>query len=392
VGVFLGVAPTAGGMFQFAQSLVEALSKLNPALYKITLVYSDDVWVPILDRLGITGKALRHLKWGQRIANAAMVLHFPAIICQRLLCWINPLVNELRQLRCDVWIFPAQEALSYQMPGLTLGTVHDLMHRYEPHFPEVSSRLRFYIRDHRFFNIAHACFAVLVDSEVGKDQVVESYKVKACKVLPLPYVAPSYLSSTKERDDFDSHYKLPPRFLFYPAQFWPHKNHKRLIDSVKQVAQSCPDVALVLSGGFRHTYQEVKNYALSKGVAAHMYFVGYVPDEDLQGFYRRARALVMPTFFGPTNIPPLEAMALGCPVLVSGIYGMFEQCGDAALYFSPFSVDEMTKQISKIWCNDALVKELARRGLERSQQKTQLQFNARVQTVLDHIFIANDHK
>ena len=392
LGVFLGVSPTAGGMFQYAQSLLEALSKLKPALYKVTIAYSDQVWLPTLDRLGLEGKALRHVKWGQRIANAAMVLQIPAGICQRFLCWFNPLVNELRQLRCNLWIFPAQEALSYQIPGLVVGTVHDLMHRYEPHFPEVSSGFRFYIRDQRFFNIAHTCVAVLVDSDVGKVQVVESYQVEVSKVFPLTYVAPSYLSGTKEREDFDIHYKLPSRFLFYPAQFWPHKNHKRLIDSVKLVAQQYPDVALVLSGGFHHTYKDVRDYSVALGVTERIRFVGYVPDADLQGFYRRARALVMPTFFGPTNIPPLEAMALGCPVLVSGIYGMFEQCGEAALYFSPLSVDEMTEQISKIWGDDALAQELARKGYERSQQKTQLQFNARVQTILDHIFAGNVHK
>lgn len=388
LGLFLGVAPTAGGMFQYAQSLAEALSKLDPVRYKVTIAYSDQEWAPILVRLGLHGKTLKHVKWGQRIANAAMVLQIPAGICQRLLCWFNPLVNELRQLRCDAWIFPAQEALSYQMPGLVVGTIHDLMHRYEPHFPEVSSRFRFHIREQRFRSISRACVAVLVDSKVGQGQVVQSYHVEASKIFSLPYVAPSYLSSTNEREDFDRHYQLPSRFLFYPAQFWPHKNHKRLIESIKAVAQRYPDVALVLSGGFRHAYEEVRHYAEALGMVERIRFVGYVPDTDLQGFYRRARALVMPTFFGPTNIPPLEAMALGCPALVSGIYGMFEQCGDAALYFSPLSVDEMTDQIMKVWGDDALAQELARKGIERSQGKTQLQFNDQVRTILDRVFAA----
>lgn len=386
LGLFLGVAPTAGGMFQYAQSLAEAMSRLDPILYKVTIAYSDQEWSPILLRLGLQGKALRHVKWGQRIANAAMVLHIPARTCQRLLRWLNPLVTELLSLRCDAWIFPAQEALSYQMPGLVVGTIHDLMHRYEPRFPEVSAGFRFFIREQRFRNISRVCDAVLVDSKVGQRQVVDSYKVEASKIFPLPYVAPSYLFGTDERANFEADYQLPGRFLFYPAQFWPHKNHRRLLESIKIVAQRQPDVSLVLSGGFRHEYWELRDYARALGVAERIHFVGYVPDLDLKEFYRRAHALVMPTFFGPTNIPPLEAMSMGCPVLVSGIYGMFEQCGSAALYFDPNSVEEIADRIEMIWSDAILASEMSRKGLECSESNSQRNFNEQLSKILTDLF------
>jgi len=54
--------------------------------------------------------------------------------------------------------------------------------------------------------------------------------------------------------------------------------------------------------------------------------------------------MIMPTFFGPTNIPPLEAIAVGCPVAVSNIYGMPHQLGDAALYFNPTRVEKWRRR------------------------------------------------
>lgn len=385
IGLFLGVAPRAGGMFQYAQSVLEALSQLD-SRYEVTIAHNDTDWSAILTRFGLTGVALKHASAGQRLADLAMAFRLPGAVVRVLGQAVNPLVRELLAYRCDIWIFPAQESLSYQMPIRVIGTVHDLMHRYEAIFPEVSAKGRYGIREHRFRNIATWCTGVMVDSEVGRQHVVESYGVPAAKVYPLPYVAPSYLQDKHERADFDTHYRLPVKFLFYPAQFWPHKNHLKLVDAVHRVAERFPDIALVLSGGKHHAFDEVQRRIEDLGMEKCIRFVGYVPDTDLSGLYKRARALVMPTYFGPTNIPPLEAMVIGCPVLVSGIYGMPEQCGDAALYFDPNSITEMAACIEQVWSDDALATEMARKGFERSEHNSQPQFNQRLLDIVDAVF------
>lgn len=386
IGLYLGVAPTAGGMFQYAQSVVEALSRLDATRFNVTVAYSDTDWAPILTRFGLSGHVLCHAHRGRQIADTAMALRLPVSFIRMLSPLVNPLVRELRELECDIWIFPAQESLTYQIPGVrTIGTIHDLMHRYEPHFPEVSARFRYGIREHRFSNIASCSDAVLVDSEVGRDHVVGSYHVPHDRIWPLPYVAPSYLWDSMPRSDFDKHYSLPARFIFYPAQFWSHKNHLRLLEAISIVANDHPDIALVLSGGKRHAFEEVKAYTKALSLESKVFFVGYVPDEDLAGFYKRARALVMPTFFGPTNIPPLEALTLGCPAIVSGIYGMPEQCGDAALYFNPKSPTEMAAQITRVWTDDRLAASMALRGIERSQHQGQAQFNHRLTQIIEAV-------
>ncbi|MGO7536936.1 glycosyltransferase, partial [Rhizobium leguminosarum] len=68
-----------------------------------------------------------------------------------------------------------------------------------------------------------------------------------------------------------------------------------------------------MAGNTKREYAAFKAMASELGLSQAVHFVGYVPDSDLAGFYRRARGFVMPTFFGPTNIPPLEAMVCGCP-------------------------------------------------------------------------------
>jgi glycosyltransferase involved in cell wall biosynthesis len=391
IGIFLGVQRLTGGMFQYAQAVLEALASLDPKRYVVVIAYSDAAWAPILKRFCLSGHVMRHPLIGQRIADVAMLLQLPPVANRVFGRCINPLVHELKSLHCDAWIFPAGETLTYQMSGRMIGVIHDLMHRYEPSFPEVSALFRYRLREHRMGNIARYCEAVLVDSAVGRQHVVESYGVAAEKVIPIPYIAPSYLRDTTERADFDTHYQLPSKFLFYPAQFWPHKNHFRLIDAIHRVSiETCPDIQIVLSGAKRYMYEEVKRHAEKRGISDRIHFVGYVQDADLRGFYVRARALVMPTFFGPTNIPPLEALATGCPAVVSGIYGMIEQSGDAALYFDPNSETEMAERITQVWRDDDLASQLKAKGLERSQRYGQAEFGQRLLGVIDSVFKINN--
>jgi glycosyltransferase involved in cell wall biosynthesis len=373
-------------MFQYAQSMLEALAGLAPEAYAVTIAYSDEEWSGVLNRLGLTGHVLQHARTGQRISDGAMALRLPAKLMQVVGGLLNPLVKELQSLQCDAWIFPAQESLSYQLAVPSIGTIHDLMHRYEPGFPEVSAKFRYGIREHRFGNIARRCHAVLVDSETGRNQVIESYGVDGETVFSLPYVAPSYLQNSEERPDFEAHYQLPEKFIFYPAQFWPHKNHQRLLDALQIVSRTHSDIALVLSGRKQHSFEAIHQHAESLGLTSHVKFVGYVPDADLRGFYTRARALVMPTFFGPTNIPPLEALATGCPALVSDIYGMREQSGDAALYFDPRSTKDMAEKIATVWQDDALAQSMAEKGFQRTRSRGQAAFNQRLAHILDKVF------
>ena len=115
------------------------------------------------------------------------------------------------------------------------------------------------------------------------------------------------------------------------------------------------------------------------------FFLGYVPNEDITEIYRRARAMVMPTFFLFLNIPPLEALAIGCPTAVSNVYGMPEQVGDAALLFDPNKVDEIAAAIYKLWTDDYLCNSLIEKGLRKAKAWGQPQFNNRLEKIVADI-------
>ena len=157
--------------------------------------------------------------------------------------------------------------------------------------------------------------------------------------------------------------------------------------SVAGLRTELPDISLVLAGSKRREYESCRRAAVQLGVADRVHFLGYVCDEDVHELYRRARALVMPTFFGPTNIPPLEAFAAGCPVAVSKVYGMPAQVGDAALLFDPESVASIAEAIRRLWTDDGLCAMLKSKGMERHKARGEREFNGRFAEIIRTILL-----
>ena len=363
IGIFLGVSSSSGGMFNYSQTILDSLKRFDSAKYKIVIGYENDIWENYFDesfetkKLGFRGISNFIVKFCNLLQLRGNLKFFSLI---------NPQISTMKKLNCDLWIFPSQDLLTFHMDGAVIGTIHDLMHRYESQFPEVNSKYRYFLRENRYKNIVNRSSLILVDSELGKDQVVESYSANSSKIVPLPYVTPSYIKNSKERKDFDDHYNLPKDFLFYPAQFWEHKNHKRLISAIKIINEDFQDLKLVLTGLEINLYKELSELVDSLKLNKVIIFKGYVPENDLSGFYKRAKALIFPTFFGPTNIPPLEAISSNCIPIVSDIYAMKEQLGNSALYFNPLEIDEIVEAIKLVLNNDSSLEEVRHNIIERN--------------------------
>ncbi|HWA70553.1 MAG TPA: glycosyltransferase family 1 protein [Rhizomicrobium sp.] len=383
LGLFLGVKPHAGGMFQYAQSLLDALAALPPDRYGVEVACASEDWRPILATYPFPVTWLKHGELGLRMADGLMALLVPGPLSRLLSRLFNPVVRQIMHRRQDFWIFPAQDGIAYQTPVPMVVAIHDLMHRYERRFPEVGGGYRFPIREHRFRSLVRWAKGVLVDSEIGRRQVVDAYGVDTGKVYPLPYIPPREIYAAGAADL--SQYDLPKKFLFYPAQFWAHKNHQALLEAGAALLPRCPDLQFAFTGGKRNLYDQLVAHAERLGMRDHVRFLGYVGAAELPTLYRRARALVMPTFLGPTNIPPLEAMACGCPVAVSGIYAMPEQLGDAALYFDPLSTAAMAAVIEQLWRDDDLCRRLSQAGLQHVAAWGPAQFANRLQEILDSL-------
>lgn len=383
LGLYLGIEPDAGGAFQYSLSMLDAVGALPRSRFEPVAVYASPAWKHFVARASIEGICVP-ISWLSALSSYAWrKLGFSIPLWRQLAARLDPRSRQLIAMQQDLWIYPAQDPMAYMLPAASLATVHDLMHRYEPRFPEVSG---YRMREIHYQAICWHAAAVLVDSEVGREQLVDSYGIDPTRVHPLHYVAPYYLQGVSSAPGFEQRYSLPSKYFLYPAQFWEHKNHAALVRAAHSLLKAQPDIALVFVGAKKNGYGNVMELIRRLGMQRHVYVLGYVPNSDVTELYRRARALIMPTFFGPTNIPPLEAMAVGCPVAVSRIYAMPEQCQDAALYFDPRSDEEIARAMCRLWVDDTLCAELSRRGRERAGTLSQSSFNNRLLAILETVF------
>ncbi len=384
IGILL-TSEGGGGTFQYTQAMLDAVLALPRSEYTIVAAVTHDLW---LDRLDASVEVVRlaDTSWNRALNRIWHLSRLPVSLWRRTAAHLDSNASKLVSARCNLWICPNHERYSFRARVPAVGTVHDLMHRYESRFPEVSEHGEFESREFHFRETCRWARGVIVDSNIGARQVAESYGIDPAKVYVLPYIAPGYIldRAVSENANTALHSELPGKFFFYPAQFYRHKNHSTLIAAVARMRDAHPDVRLVLVGARdRNGYDDLRRQVESLALGQNVIFLGYVRDEDMAGLYERARALVMPTYFGPTNIPQLEAFALGCPVATSRIYGIPEQVGDAALLFDPSSVDEIHDALVRLWTDEGLCAELAARGREHSRRWGRPQFRVRVRQIVD---------
>lgn len=386
IGLLLDVPAHGGGTFQYGQMMLAALLSLPQDEYQVVVVHTRADWSAVL--AGTAAEVHRvDVPWLARLLQRAWnSLSLPAWPWRRWLHRVHPLPRTLVGLECDAWIFPAQDLWGIWTPVVAINTVHDLMHRYEPGFPEVGRADIRWRRERLHRAICRYSRVILVDSDLGGTHVTESYAPAEASIRVLPYAVPPAIAAAGDTaPPHPARYRLPGKYLFYPAQFWKHKNHENLLRAVAMLRPALPDIALVLVGAPKNAAADVIALIGELGLDDCIRRLGYVPEQDMPALYRHARAMVMPSFFGPTNIPALEAMALGCPVAVSGIYAVPEQLGDAALYFDPSSVDSIAAAIRALWTDDALVATLRSRHAEVAFRHSAAAFAARVEAILEDI-------
>lgn len=379
LAVILCTEPEWGGEHQYVSTLMECLTKS---------AYKD------LELMAICGGRYWK-KWcvenEVRVLNAAWPLftdkeqkkHMQYPLFSRIYCtYMTEFGKLLRREKVDAIFVTMQGAFIPNLSTKVIVPVHDLMHRYEGRFPEVSDNYE--NRELSFASKAKYAWCVLTESKTGKQQFMESYsdymRGRLPHIVSLPYVAPKHILECEE-EVLD----IPSKYVFYPAQFWQHKNHMHLLEAIKCLVEELPDIHLVLVGTEKNTMRKVKHYIHDNGLDKHVTIKGFVSNGNIKYLYQHAVGLIMPSYFGPTNIPPLEAMALGCPVAVSDKYAMPEQVGDAGLLFDPDSSAEIAECIRKMWCDDDLRQHMIQKGYARINQWTKKEFGERFYRIVRKI-------
>ena len=296
----------------------------------------------------------------------------------------GPLERAVREHKIDLLWFISVDVEKVSIPYLA--TVWDLGHRIHPYFPELSvTDWKWDKRERYYRELLPRAACVITGTTAGKEEILKYYQVAEQLVRVVPFPPPQFaLDPAAPEEDPAAPKKLPENYLFYPAQFWPHKNHVGLLLALKILREKFGlDFHLVLTGADKGNLDYVREKAEELGLTDRVIFLGFVSTGLLKTLYQSAYALAYPTFLGPDNLPPLEAFALGCPVIASNVSGAQEQLGDAALLFDPKAPEEMACRIKELHDSPGKRGELVRLGRERALRWTAADYVERVFRIID---------
>jgi len=228
-------------------------------------------------------------------------------------------------------------------------TVYDLCHRDFPEFSEVKAYNIYHLRELILYRCIGPATIVITESEQLKSMISIQFSKDKNRIVSIPN-GPSPLITSLENSIDEKKISLPKKYFFYPAQFWEHKNHIRILEAIKILKERDVNVNFVFCGKDKGNLKNIKKKIAKLEIGDQVEIFNFLSNEEIKIVYKKAIALVMPSYFGPTNIPPLDAWDNEIPVIYSN--HLKEQTLDAALYADSNSSSDLADQIEKMMNKD----------------------------------------
>jgi len=203
--------------------------------------------------------------------------------------------------------------------------------------------------------IAHKALKIVTVSKFSKSRIMEILSIKEERIAIISNAAANFFCKSESEKQ---------KYILAVSSIDPKKNFKRLIKAFQKA--NLPDYKLYLAGNAHGIFQDNGLKSLIEA-DSRIQFTGYVSDSELEKLYQRADFFVYPTLYEGFGIPPLEAMASGCPVIASEIPAIQEVCGDACLYINPESVNDIADKITVLAYDKTLKEKLIQRGIKQSE-------------------------
>ena len=369
LGVIFDQQVKSGGGYQQALSSALLTQKLPKELVDVVFFTLFEENVAILATYGIKAEVI-NLSFFEKIRNKfrdkITNKYFFELI--KKVEEYSPFEKKLNEYKIDLVYFLSPICFQQSLEKLNyVTTLWDLCHRDNPEFPEVRLSRELEYRDDNFKKILSRASAIIVDSDLGKMNAAHRYGIDLERIHILPFQP---AEATRSKTDLITSQKLKinekfkvDKYVFYPAQFWAHKNHVYLLEGLFILEQRYGlKISAIFSGDDKGNKKYVENHAKKLKLEDRIHFVGFVKNEEIVELYKQSIALVMPSYFGPTNLPPLEAFQLGVPVLYSDQPGLRDQVGDAALLMDLKDPNSMALHLKQLIENEQLREQLIKLG------------------------------
>ena len=384
IGVFFQSDLTSGGGFNQELSTLESLQNSSFSKYTFTIFSTHKKTISQLNQLGFSATYIR-FSFFNRLTDwikNSLFHFFPSMLLTHHLS----LDHKLSSYNCDLIYFLSPSPLALHLSQHSyIFTLWDLGHLDCQDFPEFKLTRQFKLRETRYQHILPQAYATLVSSESFKETVKWRYRLNSKKIHTVPFITKQTFQEPNENlTDIFTTFSIPGPYIFYPAQFWSHKNHVYILDALSILNKKDTPIHAVFSGTDKGNLAYLKSYVTKLGLDKFIHFVGFVDEDDLISFYKHSLALVMSTCLGPTNLPPLEAFNLGVPVIYPDQIGIKEFVEDAAFLVDLQTPNHLVEILELIMNKSPLVTVKIKKGKDFINNKTSS--NLAIKNIFDNYF------
>ena len=278
-----------------------------------------------------------------------------------------PNKSILEREEIDVLFCPFSATTYAEEKIPTISLVHDLQHL---DYPFLFSEAERNYRNNFLFKIVRKAEQIICVSEFTRNSIIKHLKPNPERLTVIPNSIHDRFDrlSKKRVSDYLKQLNLKEdKYAFYPANYWPHKNHRILLTAYGIYRKKMGDRAidLVFTGSLQAEEKKLKQATATMGLKESVYFLGYLPQEALTAVWLGCKCLVYPSFYEGFGIPMLEAMAFNKPIIASNACSLPEVGGDAAMYFDPRKPEELVSCLVKISQDKELIEQLVSKGRKR---------------------------
>ena len=383
--VLADFAPNAGGGYTFQADVYRAfVDYAAESRHEFSVLCDTAAIRDLADSSALPSNVRLASVRRSATARLTSLVHREMPITRRLLPGSGPIERAARAAGASaVWYVAGGAYEATDIPFVA--TVWDVQHRSHPWFPEVAAGGAWDGRERSLRRFLHRASIVITGTRTGQEELATYYGVPPARTRILPHPTPAFALEAATTP-LPPRFELSPGYLLYPAQFWPHKNHTNLLLALRLLRDEHGwQSPLVLVGSDKGNGEHIRRLVEDQGLSEHVRFLGFVSQQELTALYKNALALTYVSWSGPENLPPLEAFALGCPVVASRIAGAEEQLGSAAVLVDPGDPADIAAAVSKLASDPIGRAKLVELGLARACRWTSREFVRGVVRIFDEI-------
>lgn len=319
IGIFFNGDTKEGGNYHHAISMIEIIKKIKNDFQFIYLTSNKKNF----ETLKLNKCEVLYYKKSIifRLQSILFKFYFFRLFFKKLK--IKSIFDTIaKRNNIDLYLFhdPSEDSLMITSVPFIF-TLFELQHRTNNYLPEYYGNHDFDLRDLIILNAVKKAFKIIVATNKDRELLVKFYNADKNNII-----VQSYIPSLPQKKDilidkslnkiYDGLKIKFKDYLFYPAQFWPHKNHRFIVDAVSNYNhENSKKINIIFCGSDKGNLKYIQKIIKEKNLESYFKFIGFISDEEVIALYKHSKALIMPTYVGHSSLPMYEAFYFKVPVI-----------------------------------------------------------------------------